>query len=235
MPDGERRPRTAPTTPVPTSTLEDVRDVVTRTHANVNMLRKEILPPLIEDTRHARDTAREALQGLTDHKNNESVHSHRCAEQDRQKQQDEDLDHLKTKVSDTKTVAASAMVHVNNTTRLVWWVVGVAGTIITASVIFAISVRVSTAENTSHIEVNKNDIAEHDQEIRVIRDTFMKEIRELPNEVTRAARSVPAPKQSLDIQDIETAINDMNVTEYEKRSIQRILKRAQLREVTDGN
>lgn len=234
MSEGDRR-RRSPTTPVPVSTLEDVRSLVASTHANVNMLRKEILPPLIEDTRDARDTAREALHGLAEHKKNESIHSHGCSEQERQKQQDSDIDSLQTKVSDTNTVASSAMVNVSNTNRLVWWVIGVAGTIITAAVIFAISIRVSTVENTSHIEVNKKDITENDQEIKIIRDTFMKEIRRLPVEVTRAARSVPPPKQDIDIGDVEQAIDDFNMTEYEKKSIQRILKRARQREGKNGN
>ena len=234
MSEGERR-RKIPTTPVPTSTLEDMRDLVSRTHANVNMLRKEILPPLIDDTRNARDTAREALLGLTEHKSNESVHSHDCSERERQKQQDDDIDQLKIKLSDNKTVAGSAMVHVNNMNRLLWWVIGVAGTIVTAAVIFAISVRVMTTENKSHIEVNRGNITENDQEIRVIRDTFMKEIRKLPIEVTRAARSVPPPKQSLDIEDFEEAMNGFEMTEYEKKAVHRILKRAYQREMDNGN
>lgn len=233
MSEGERR-RKAPTTPVPTSTLEDMRDLVSRTHANVNMLRKEILPPLIDDTRNARDTAREALQGLNEHRTNETIHSHGCIEQERQKEQDDDIDSLQNQVSDTKTIASSALVHVNNTNRILWWIIGVSGTVIAAAIVFAISVRVSTTEHKSHIEINRANITEHDQEIRVIRDNFMKEIRKLPAEVTRAARSVPPPKPSMDVEDMKQIVDGFEMTEYEKRTVHRILKRVQQREAKNG-
>jgi len=230
MAEGDRR-RNAPTTPIPISTLDDVRDMVSRTYASVNIIRKEILPPLADDTREARDTAREAIRSLSDHKDNTSVHGHDCTEQEHQKQQDNDIETLRIKVADTKTVAGSAMVHINNTNRILWWIIGVAGTVITAAIIFAISVRVTAVENSSDIQVNKSDIVENDQEIKLIRDSFMKEIRQLPSEVTRAAQM----KRELNLDDVEEAVEHFEMTDYEKRAIQRIIERSRRRGVKDGN
>lgn len=230
MSEGDRR-RKVPTTPIPISTLDDVRDMVSRTYASVNIIRKEILPPLADDTREARDTAREAIRSLSDHKDNTAVHGHGCTEQERQKQQDNDIETLRIKIADTKTMAGSAMVHINNATRILWWIIGVAGTVITAAIIFAISVRVTTTENSSDIRVNKNEIVENDQEIKLIRDSFMKEIRQLPSEVTRAAQK----KRELNLDDIKEAIDDFEMSEYEKRAIQRIIERARRRGEKDGN
>lgn len=227
MSESNRR-RSAPTTPVPTSTLDDVRTMVASTHANVNIIRKEILPPLLDDTREARDTARTAIQGLIDHKENVSIHSHECKEQERQKQQDADIDSLHTKASDNRTYAGSALERGNHTNRLVWWVIGVAGTVLMAAGMFAISSRVTDTEHSSHIETNKSNIEDNDREIKMVRKTLITEIRRLPQEITEAARAVPPPIVTID--NVEDVITDFDMTEYEKRSIQRILNRVRKRE-----
>jgi len=228
MPDKDPR-----LTPVPTTDLDNLTALVIRTDTNVRILKEELLPPLVSDTREARDKAREALKSVNDHVSDSDAHVHPCRETDRQLRQDNDIGKIKSDVVETKTTASGL-------SKLVWWLMGIAVTVALGAGAFAITVRETATANVTHIEGAIEDINEHEDEIDALREaqqrdreTYLKTMRELPTKVTNAARSIPPPEPT--IESMEEAAEDLPLTPREQRQLMDLLGRARKRGNGEGD
>jgi hypothetical protein len=221
MPDKDDKER-APLrlTPPPPYSADSLAKSIIETGQSIKFIRKDLLPPLVKDTKEARDKAREALQKVDGHLEDADSHEHRCIEGDRQNRQDGDIGTLK-----------GLSEKVQGTSQLVWWLMGLAVTLAVIAGGFAISVREHSVENSVTISDIADDVDDHDETIKAmsksqqeLRETYIREMRELPQKVTLAAQR-PAPT----IEEYENAADDLPLTETEQNQLLRILKRAQKR------
>lgn len=216
-------------TPVPTGQFVGLVTAVARIDTNIKSIKEEMLPPLARDTQEARDKAREALTKVNGHIADTDSHEHPCVEKPRQERQDQDLGDLKG----TKE-------KVENTSKLVWWLMGIAVATALSVGGFTWATRVITAENASSIRTNVGDIAENKTEVKALREaqqrdreTFIREVRGIPAQVEEAAK---ARQPSVD--DFEDAAGDLPLTEREQTQLLQLLKRARQRgseKATDGD
>jgi hypothetical protein len=224
MGDGKQDPRM---TPVPSNELMELTQLLIRTDQNVTFLKDELIPPLAKDTREARDKARAALGKIDGHLRDTDAHVHGCLEGDRQLRQDTDIGTLKSDMSETKAKTGGI-------SKLVWWLMGIAVTVALVAGGFAVSVRVSSAENAVDIEDNAEDIDDNEESIKTLtkvqqedRETYLRVARDLPKNVTKAARSIPPPEPTID--DMEDAADDLPLSPREQRQLLDLLGRARKR------
>jgi hypothetical protein len=223
MGDGKQDPRM---TPVPSNELLALTQLLTRTDQNVTLLKDELLPPIARDTREARDTARESIGKIDTHLKDTDAHVHPCVEGDRQLRQDNDIGRLKTKAVETETKTSGL-------SKLVWWLMGIAVTVALVAGGFAVSVRVVSAENSDGVQDNEESIKALTKVQREDRETYLRIARDLPKNVTKAARAVPPPEPTID--DMEEAADDLPLSPREQRQLLELLGRARKRGIGHGD
>lgn len=207
-------------TPPPSYSSDALAKAIIETGQSIKFIREDLLPPLVKDTKEARDKAREALQKVDTHIGDSDAHEHPCIEQPRQARQDDDIGQLK-----------GVKEKVEGTSKLVWWLMGIAVTVALVAGGFAVSVRVSAAENRDDIDDNVEDIDENEDAIKALaksqqadRETYLREMRDLPRQVTNAAKR-PSPT----IDEYQDAADELPLTEREQEQLLKLLKRAQQR------
>jgi hypothetical protein len=161
---------------VPTDDLRAVTNTLTEVAVGVAYIKDTQLPPLAQDTREARDTAREALQKVDTHLLDVDAHIHPCDEKDRQARQDTDIADMRPKVS--------------GNARLVWWLIAIFVLVGGSAITFAIMTRTSEASISTSLESHGQTLRRHEKELdalekaqHVDRKLFIQEVRQIPNRV----------------------------------------------------
>jgi hypothetical protein len=192
---------------------------VTRMEGKVDTIKDDILPKVMADVREARDGV---LNLRIRVKNLESLPPppHDCYEQDRQKNQDDDIGALQTSLAQVGTSSQGLG-------KLVWWLLGMVVVVGGTAVSFAIASRVSVAENTTLIQAQRGDLSRHEHTIETLersrqadREQILKEVRLLPNKVEKATQ-----RRDPTIDEFENASLEMPLTNREKEVLLKILSK----------
>ena len=210
--DAQRRIRSSV---VPTIELINISNKLTEVATGVKSIKEDMLPPLISDTREARDKAREALQRSVEHERDDAAHVHPCVERERQSRQDTDIADLKPRVS--------------GTSKLVWWVLGLGVVALSSAVGFAILTRSTEAGTTVRIEAMDRDLDRHEallvefrRSYREDRDALLREVRAIPAKVQQGFD----PPERVLIERLLAGENGVPLTPHERRVLRDLAKRA---------
>lgn len=213
MPDRKEIPR-APRTPVPTGDLVAWSKTVVRIESGVNTIKDDLLPPVARDSREARDGVMQLNGRVTAL---ESRSDHECTELDRQARQDTDIADLRPKIDQTG--------------RLVWWIIGLIVVVGGGAFAFAMTTQSSATANSTRINSQALDISRHERKIESLekaqqqdRETYLRELRQLPQKVKQAARPVGPT-----VEDVNAAASDLPLTSKERIQLHKILESAKRR------
>lgn len=211
-------------TPPPEYSSASLAKAIIEGRADTKVIKEDLLPPLIKDAREARDKARESLQKVNAHIDDTDSHEHPCIEGPRQGRQDDDIGLLKGETIETKA-------QVGNTSKLVWWLMGIAVTVALIVGGFAVSIRVTAAENVTNIGSIVEDVDDNVDSIKELRkvqrqdrELYLREVRLLPTKVRQAAVSKPPT-----IEQMEDTADDIGLNDREQRQLMSLLKRARNR------
>lgn len=220
--DRDRSPTLETLTPVPTQDLalvsrsiSKVGTAVTRIESSVDTIKNDLLPPVAGAAFEARDGVLR-LNGRVTAIEGKPAPEHECEEKNRQTRQDNDI--------------AEARVKTQSTSKLVWWLIGIAVVVGGSAISFAILSRTTAAENSMRLESHSGDITRHEREIDALqkaqqrdRETYLREMRDLPRQVKQAAQSAPT------VEAMEDAADDLHLTPREQRQLMYLLKTARTR------
>lgn len=197
--------------------IQRVGTAVTRIEATLGTIKNDLLPPVSESAKEARDGVLQLNQRVSSLEQMPNP-KHECYEVERQTKQDTEI--------------AESRIRVLNLWRLVWWMIGIAVMVGASAIGFAILTRSVAAENSTRIENIGGDIERHEENIKTIRKSqeddrriYLKEIRALPVKVQQAAE-----KRDITIDEVLDTTDDFPLTRGERELMERILKKARKRE-----
>lgn len=203
-------------TPVPTADLVVLSNTLVRVDQNVKSIKNDILPPLVVDTREARDNARDALAKINGHASDEEAHEHSCVDAPRQERQD-------TKIS--------------GLSKVFWIALSVFVAIVSGSYGYTLVISNSTTENATSIKGQSENINRHEKSIEALRvsrqldrETYLKSINDLPSRVTESVQKAPGSSQEV----VERAAEDLPLRPHERRQLRELMSRARERSNGDG-
>jgi len=145
-------------TTVSMTVLTNIEKGLTGLTENVRSIKEDLIPPLANDVREARDTAREALQKIDSHILNTDIHGvDHCTEMERINKTSSDL----SKVDERS----------KGTSKLLWWVLGVlvivGGTAITIA-LASNSAASAAATQLETLDEIPEKVTAHDERIKAI-------------------------------------------------------------------
>lgn len=218
-------PKDSSMTPLPTADLMSLTTAVARIDQNVRSIKSDMLPPLMKDTREARDKAREALQKANDHIADLDSHEHPCIEGPRQERQDSELQKNRG-VKDG----------LSNLSKLFWVAISIITTIVAGSYGYTLLISNTTTENKTVNGAQGETLVRHETNIDALRkaqqqdrETYLRGQQEIPQRVINAMKSTRPT-----VEEIEDAAGEIpGLTEPEQRQLLKILKRAKQRDKND--
>jgi hypothetical protein len=208
--------------PTPKYTAAALTQAIIETRQDTKFLREDLLPPLMKDTKEARDKAREALSKVDTHLADTDSHEHPCVEGPRQERQDEGLANgreVKSKVSGLVKILGIAITIV----------IGAIG----GSYGYTLTLSNSTTANETRIEGQTNTSNRHEREINSLekaqqqdRETYLREMRALPGNVQEVAQ-----KREPTLDDVEDFASDRSVkmSDRERDMMKLIVKQVKKR------
>lgn len=216
-------------TPIPTNdfyavsrNIVKVGTAVTRIESAVDTIKDDLLPPVSKAAQEARDGVFKLNGRVTALENDE----HKCVDELRQQRQDNDI-------AENRVATAS-------TSKLVWWLMGIAIVVGGSAMGFAlVSKGDSSSAMTQLRDLDGVDtkVAQHDVQIQELqkaqardRQTYLKTVESLPTKVKEATQ-----RRQPTIEEIESAAVDLPMTERERDMLQRILTKARARTERRGS
>lgn len=198
--------------------LDKVRTAVVQVQRDVSTIKDDLLPPVSEAAKEARDGVF-VLRGRVTALEGAPLPSHDCHESSRQMRQDTDI-------AETRTKAESIG-------RLVWWMLAVSVAICSAAMGFALSSTVSAATAKARLEDLGNvdeDVVRHSVQIQALeraqaedRKLYLNQIKQLPAQVEKARL------RDLTIEEVSDSTEAFPLTPRERDLIERMLNQAKQR------
>lgn len=198
--------------------LDKVRTAVVSMQRDVSTIKDDLLPPVSEAAKEARDGVF-VLQGRVTALEDAPIPSHSCQEGTRQMRQDTDIAETRTK---TESIG-----------RLVWWMLAVATALCSAAMGFALSSTVSAATTKARLEDLGNvdeDVVRHSVQIQALeraqaadRELYLNQVKQLPAQVEKARL------RDLTIEEVSDSTEAFPLTPRERDLIERLLTQAKRR------
>ena len=211
--------RRTTSTPVPTADLVAVTGTLARVDQNVRQIKNDMLPPLVADTREARDKARAALVKIEEHSRDTDAHGHPCTERDRQERQDDAIADMRPRIAGLD--------------KWRWWLMGILLVGVSSAFGFALLSRQVSTENATRINATARDVDRHERVIDAVqkaqqrdRETYLRAVREIPSETARKVQATPSPAPDV----VDRAAEDLSLRPYERRQLRELIDRARKRE-----
>ena len=204
-------------TPVPTADLMAVTATLVRVDQNVKSIKNDLLPPVAADAREARDKARAAWAQIKEHKQDDDAHEHPCVEGDRQERQDDAIADMRPKVAGLD--------------KWRWWLMGIMVLGVSSAFGFALLTRATATENATRVESHGQDLTRHEREIDTLeksqqadRETYLREVRGIPNATARKVQATPAKAPATET--VDRAVEDLPLRPHERRQLRELIDRA---------
>jgi hypothetical protein len=214
-------------TPVPTADLVAVTGTLARVDQNVRQIKNDMLPPLVADTREARDKARAALGKIDEHARDTDAHDHGCKETARQEKQDDAIADMRPRIAGLD--------------KWRWWLMGILLVGVSSAFGFALLSRQVSTENATRINATARDVDRHERVIDSVqkaqqrdRETYLRAVREIPSATARKVSATPVKAPSQEV--VERAADDLPLRPHERRQLRMLMDRAREREANgEGN